>query len=180
MTLVLVLVGLAVPFSIGAFLWQRWRARDERRRLLDLALATTFLRLVGGSADDGRERKYAAAVSNRLFANPSRLDDDEMFDPEEIEATAHAILEHDERVREVVVQSLRMMNRESGGRHPAIGEDVLHRFGDEYPESPDARSFQQLVASYAEEIDAAAGKVQAPPRPAPVESRTPVRQPPAQ
>lgn len=89
---------------------------------------------------------FAAAVSNYLFGkspDPHHID---QFTLEKIELTGNKLIEVNASIRELVVQSLRVISIVSFATgKDEVGMEILSTYGIGYPQTPDPESYAQLV-----------------------------------
>lgn len=100
----------------------------------------------GKTMDSEDALLFAAAVSNYLFGKSPDQRHIDQFTLETIESAGNQLIEHDTNMRELVVQSLRVLSTVSF----AVGKDevgmgILSVYGKEYPQSPDPGSYAELI-----------------------------------
>ncbi len=89
---------------------------------------------------------FAAAVSNYLFGKSLDQRHLEQFTIEKIESTGNNLIKGNPGLRELVVQSLRVLSIVSVAvGKDEVGMDILSIYGKEYPQSPGPGSYADLV-----------------------------------
>lgn len=89
---------------------------------------------------------FAAAVSNYLFGKSANQRHIEQFTLEKIESTGNQLIKDNKSIRELVVQSLRVVSTVSvAAGKEAVGMNILSVYGREFPQSPDPGSYAELV-----------------------------------
>jgi len=89
---------------------------------------------------------FAAAVSNYLFGKSTDQRHVDQFTIENIESTGDQFIKGSRSIRELVVQSLRVLSVVSIEQGKSeVGIDILSSYGKELPQSPDPESFADLV-----------------------------------
>lgn len=99
----------------------------------------------------------AAAKANYLFAREPDDSHEAQFDLGELEREADAWLSQEEKMRELVVQSLRVQNMVAFGRTgratEPLGSEILVKYGSRYPDAPDPSSYPALVRGSLNELN---------------------------
>ena len=138
------------------FGWFKKRVLAKMNTLAYVANMTTYLaalervrsKSTAALRDSESEAMKAAAMTNYLFGKaPSDMHTTQLDLGSEHRA-AVAWLQEDSMIRELIVQSLRVMTTTAhgGGKGASIvGEEILSRFGATYPQAPDPASYEALV-----------------------------------
>jgi len=89
---------------------------------------------------------FAAAVSNYLFGKSADQKHVEQFKLEKIKSTGNQLIKGNKFIRELIVQSLRVLSTVSStiGKE-AVGMDILSVYGKEFPDSPTPESYAELI-----------------------------------
>jgi len=89
---------------------------------------------------------FAAAVSNYLFGKSADQRHVDQFTIENIESTGNQFIKGSRIIRELVIQSLRVLSAVSIEHGKSeVGIDILSSYGKEFPQSPDSKNFADLV-----------------------------------
>jgi len=99
-----------------------------------------------GTMDSESASLFAAAVSNYLFGKSPDQHHIDQFTLEKIELTGNQLIENNTSIRELVVQSLRVLSTVSiyAGKDE-IGMVILSTYGKGYPQTPNPESYAELV-----------------------------------
>ena len=96
--------------------------------------------------DEENASLLAAAVSNYLFGRTPGQDHIDQFTLEKIEYIGNELIKNSESIRELVIQSLRVISAVSVAvGKEEVGMEILSTYGKNYPQSPDPENFTQLV-----------------------------------
>mgnify|MGYP001164979981 CR=1 FL=1 len=102
---------------------------------------------VGGQILEGDEIGHmAAAISNFLCGHSHKQMHLDKFKSREIESIAYQLINKDQNLKELVVQSMRVYSiilYEEAGTH--INTDILDKYGHEFPDAPDPSSYKSLI-----------------------------------
>jgi hypothetical protein len=139
---------------------RRRRARKMQRLLMVAQLATVerFVRDHSSQRPDLSER--AAAAANYLFGN-SAMPVRAQLDLTAERANARQWLKDNQRIRELVIQSLRVANVigwAEAGVGSGVGLELLEAFGKEFPVSPKLSTYRGLVRRFVESLPASKEK----------------------
>lgn len=144
-----------VVLMIGYFWWAKKRLKRKMSRLVNAAKLTSFGIFTshlsgvyaGDKSDSSRIGMIAAASVNLLFGETPNASH-EGLNLREIHVNAIEYLKHDNLLRELLVQSLRVTAQLGFMENGAVTvkeEDILTTFGPEYPIAPDPDSYEHLV-----------------------------------
>lgn len=135
------------------FGWFKKRLLTRMLGLTDVAQLMTFTALIDHYSLDSRMSENqcaakAAAVANCFFGKSPDPRHVQQFNFVTLQTEAAGWLKANEPFRELVVQSLRVLNtaaHESSPTGPVIGESILVVFGSDYPDEPNPETYEELV-----------------------------------
>ena len=131
------------------FVFGKNKLLRKMEALVSVAQMAVYLSLLEEnkkSMDGEVATKFSAAVANYLFGKGADQRHIEEFTIKVIESTGNNVIKINERVRELVIQSLRVISTvyvEAGKEE--VGLAILSTYGNEYPQPPDPISYPELV-----------------------------------
>lgn len=138
------------------FGWFKNRLVKRMKNLANVAQLITGMTLlkhyrVGEIADEDDQKVRAArasAIANYFFGKTSDPIHTRGFDLPALYEEGHQWLQQNEPFRELVVQSLRVLSTveyERSGNATVVGEELLVKFGREFPSSPSPETYEALI-----------------------------------
>lgn len=133
---------------------------DAQANIAQLAMAMALLshfrvQQAPNDAEKSARAAKASAVANHFFGKESDLAHTRGFDLPSLYEEGNAWLQKNPLFKELVVQSLRVLNTVEfarTGKAPVIGESLLVQFGPEFPLSPNPETYAALVAKAVESL----------------------------
>src|SRR5262249_33877010 len=124
---------------------------NEIQRLINAAKQAVYDGICQVSKDPAldRSRQAAAAMVNWMFGSPPHPDHASILS--EARDAALRLLDQDGSLRRLVVQSIRMQARVElmhAGKTSHADDEILARFGAEFPDAPDPASYRTIVLDY--------------------------------
>ncbi|MGH2510378.1 MAG: hypothetical protein ACRDHZ_23630 [Ktedonobacteraceae bacterium] len=111
----------------------------------------------GSEAEEQKLIARSAAMCNCLFDGEQNEKIRSWFDLAEIEHAAHMWLSQHDTFKELVVQSLRVMNTIAIDRAGAVtgllGEGILSMYGKTYPDAPNPDNYPAIIRKALGELD---------------------------
>jgi hypothetical protein len=132
------------------------RVTQRMQTLLKAAQLATMTQFVHdhSASQDGDLFERAGVVGNHLFGN-NMIATQTQFDHSAEYVHAREWLKENPRVRELVVQSLRVANVigwAKSGTRPEVGLETLNAFGKEFPDSPQLDTYRALLRRFVESL----------------------------
>ena len=100
------------------------------------------------SMSDSEIKTFSAALTNFLFGRKTVAEHLDKFDYDKIKSTGYFLLDQDENLQEIIVQSLRVLgtilSQQSSLLENEDGYEILEKYGKKFPDSPNPESYESL------------------------------------
>ena len=100
------------------------------------------------SMSDSEIKTFSAALTNFLFGRKTVAEHLDKFDYDKIKSTGYSLLDQDENLQEIIVQSLRvlstLLSQQSSLLENEDGYEILEKYGKKFPDSPNPESYESL------------------------------------
>ena len=127
----------------------------EMHTYADVATMAVFCYVTAIDEDgDNEGAPFVAAMVNYLFGKVPDPEHLEMFGSEKVESEATKLIENNVKLKELVVQSLRVLAAVDPDNFDGLA--LLGEYGSEFPAAPDPDSFPEVIKNFVQSMPEAA------------------------